>query len=141
MNKFDSLVVRKQVIKFILERINLPEATVREIGVDSGDLGQLHLNLGLGLVIVGSGGIGTFARSVDDSFSGVTFTLWLIGVVFLLIVIVVVVVSRGARLHDSVEALEALHDVVHVYVKLIRLIIIRGRRGGSSPKISGVTLV
>ena len=122
MNKSDSLVVRKQVIKFILEWVNLPEATVGKLRVDRIGLGQDNLDL--------------LFHGRLDFICSLAFAVRLIDRLILL-----VIVGRIVRRDDRIEALEALHDVVHVDIELIGFVLVRNGGGCSAAQISGISLI
>lgn len=132
-----SLVVLEQVVKFVVSGVNrdLPEAAVSKGGVNHLGLGKLHL-----YDLVFGGGSG----------SGLVFALWLVErfelilvLVFLVVVILIVVIVVRGRvvLHHRGETLEALHDVVHVDVELVSLVLIIIHLSGAPAQVAVVSLV
>ena len=82
-----SLVVFEQVIKLVLQSIDLPVAAVRVSRVHAGDLRQFDYDLLLWSLL----SIAT--ACVNDGFGGVTLTIRLVGCLIFLIIIVVVIVG------------------------------------------------
>ena len=119
-----SLVVREQVIQVILRRIHLPVSTVSKLRIDLLDLRQDNLDL----LLLG-GPLGCITR-------GFILTIGLVDSVIFLIII-----CRVRARNDRVETLESLHDVVHVDVELVSLVLVRDGRLGAATKIAGVALV
>jgi len=115
----DSLVVSKQVVKFVLCRVQLPVAAIGEFGVDLGRLRDNHIYLR--------------NFNIDSSGPGVGIRFIVrVRLVALILVVLVVFIGGWVVLHDRVEALESLHDVVHVHIKLVSIVVFWSRRSRSS---------
>lgn len=110
-----SLVFLEQVVKLAFTGIrrDLPEAAVSIGRVDLFDLRKVHFD---DLVLGGGAGSGLAIRLVRS--------LILILILVFLILVLVVLVSRRVVLHRRGEALESLHDVVHVDIELVLVVVL-----------------